>query len=57
MKLPAYRLLSCYGRALLLEFRIAYNSYNNGDIVISVRQAARLLGCDKDTAHKAIQEL
>jgi DNA-binding transcriptional MocR family regulator len=54
---PAYRHLSVYGRALLIEFRIAYNGYNNGEIVMSVRQGAKLIGCNKDTAAKAIKEL
>jgi hypothetical protein len=57
MVLPAYRLLSAYGRALLLEFRIAYNGHNNGGIVMSVRHAAKLLNCSKDTALKVIREL
>ena len=57
MKLPAYRLMSVYGRALLMEFRMAYTGYNNGEIVMSVRQAARLLNCNKDTAAKYLAEL
>ena len=57
MKLPAYRLMSVYGRALLMEFRMAYTGYNNGDIVMSIRQAAKLLQCNKDTALKYLVEL
>ncbi len=57
MELPAYRCLSTYGRALLLEFRRLYNTHNNGKIVMSVRQAARLLNCNKDTAAKVLREL
>jgi hypothetical protein len=57
MDLPAYRYLSVYGRALLLEFRRFYNGGNNGEIVMSVRQAAELLNCNKDTASKYLEEL
>ena len=57
MELPAYRHLSVYGRALLIEFRRKYNSYNNGEIVMSVRQAKNALNCHKDTAAKALREL
>ena len=57
MDLPAYRHLSCYGRALLMEYRRLYAPGRNGEIVMSVRQAADLLRCSKDTAHKAIREL
>ena len=57
MDLDAYRHLSVYGRALLLEFRRKYNGSNNGDIAMSVRDAARLLGCGKNTAFTALREL
>ena len=57
MKLPAYRLMSVYGRALLMEFRMAYTGHNNGEIVMSIRQAAELLNCNKDTAAKYLAEL
>ena len=57
MDCPAYRLLSVYGRSLLLEFRRAYIARSDGKIVMSVRQAAKLLNCNKDTAAKALREL
>jgi len=57
MDLPAYRRLSTYGRALLIEFRRKYHGSNNGEIAMSARDAARLLRCDKDTAFKAQGEL
>jgi DNA-binding transcriptional MocR family regulator len=57
MQCPAYRCLSVYGRSLLIEFRAHFNGHNNGEIVMSVRQAAKLLNCSKDTAMKAIHEL
>ena len=57
MKLPAYLLLSVYGRALLIEFRRKYNTHNNGDIAMSVRQAAQALGCCLARAFKTLGEL
>ena len=47
---PAYHHLSVYGRALLIEFRKRYNGSNNGQIAMSVRDAANLPNCHKDTA-------
>lgn len=57
MDTPAYRLMSVYGRALLVEIRRLYNGSNNGKIGMSVRQAADRLNCNKDTAAKALHEL
>ena len=57
MDCQAYRHLSVYGRALLMEFRKVYNGHNNGKIVMSVRQAAKLINCNKNTAAKTIKEL
>ena len=57
MDLPAYRHLSAYGRALVVEFRRKFNGSNNGDIAMSAREAARLLGCCKNTAFKVLREL
>ena len=57
MDTPAYRCMSVWGRSLLIEFRRKYNRSNNGDISMSVLDAARLLGCHKDTAFKALREL
>ncbi len=57
MDCAAYRALSCYARALLLEIRKRYNRTNNGKISMAVREAATALNCHKDTAAKALQEL
>ncbi len=57
MDTPAYRRMSAWGRSLLLEYRRKYNGSNNGEIAMSVRQAARLLNCCLDTAAKAQGEL
>ena len=54
---PAYRGLSCYARCLHTELHRRFNGTNNGDIVMSVRQAAALLNCNKDTANNAFKEL
>jgi len=53
----AYRDLDCYARALLVEFKRLYNGANNGDLYLSVRRAAELIGTSKDTATKAIRSL
>ena len=53
----AYRSLSCYARCLLTELGRRYNGDNNGDIPLSIREAAELLNCHKDTASKAFREL
>ena len=57
MDTPAYLCMSAWGRSLLLEYRRKYNGSNNGEIAMSVRQAARLLNCCLDTAAKAQGEL
>ena len=54
---PAYRHLSCYGRALLIEFIYRHTGGNNGSIVMSVREAADRLGVALNTALKALAEL
>lgn len=53
---PAYQALSVYGRAALVELRRRFNGSNNGNIVLSVRQAAAALGCHRDTASKALDD-
>ena len=57
MALPAWRMMSAHGRCLVLELRRKYNTRNNGEIVMSVREAAELLHCNKDTAHRALREV
>jgi len=53
----AYRSLSVYGRALLVEIKHRYNGRNNGEIVMSVREAASRLGASIPTAQKALRDL
>jgi hypothetical protein len=54
---PAYRSLSVGARALLIEVRALFNGSNNGELFLSVREAARRLDCDKDYAAKLFAEL
>lgn len=53
----AYRSLSPYARSLLVEFKRRYNGRNNGEIHMSVREAAGLLNCSDKTAGKALADL
>jgi hypothetical protein len=54
---PAYVSLSPWARAALIEVQRGYNGSNNGRIVLSVRDVATRLGCHRDTACGALQEL
>jgi hypothetical protein len=53
----AWRSLSPAARALYVELLRRYNGHNNGEISLSVREAARILHIAKDTASKAFKEL
>jgi hypothetical protein len=53
----AYHGLSAIARALLLEIIRRYNGANNGKIVLSARQAAYELNCDKNVITRASREL
>jgi len=54
----AYRSLDVYARALLIEFKGLYNGANNGELYMSVRDAAKRLGItSKDYAAAALQQL
>jgi hypothetical protein len=54
---PAYRSLSCYARTLLIELHRLYNGDNNGDLYMSVREAAKRIGTSTGTALKALRDL
>jgi hypothetical protein len=54
---PAWRALTPAARALYVELARRYNSFNNGGISMSVREAAFLVHIAKDTASKAFYEL
>lgn len=53
----AYRSLSCHARCLLVELYRRHNGENNGEISMSNREAAALLGINKDTAWKTFKQL
>ena len=53
----AYRSLSCHARCLLIELGRRHSGDNNGDIPMSVREAADLLGAAINTARGAFSQL
>lgn len=57
--LPAWRSLSLAARALLIEMMWDYrpDPGNNGYLKWPLRRAAKVLGCSKDTAAIALEEL
>jgi hypothetical protein len=57
MDSSAWRHLSCYSRALLVETMYRFDGSNNGRVIMSVREAAALLNADPKTAHKALRQL
>ena len=54
---PAWQSLRPPARALYVEIVKRFNGCNNGEISLSVREAARLLHIAKDTAGKTFHEL
>ena len=54
---PAWQSLPPAARALYIEMAKRYNGYNNGRIVTGVRDAKKLIGVSKDTAHMALRFL
>ena len=57
MDSPAYKSLSPKARCLMLELHRLEYPNRNGHIVMSEQQAAIALGCAKNTASKAFEEL
>jgi hypothetical protein len=53
----AYQSLSLKARAALMEICRRYDGGNNGRIVLSVREAAERMNCNKETASLAFREL
>ena len=53
----AYQSLDCVQRCLLHELKRLYAGTNNGELFLSVRRAAALLGVHKDTAARAFKYL
>ena len=57
MRTQAYRSLHPIARQLFTEISYFYDGSNNGQIFVSVRQAAEWLGVTKTTAAKYIRQL
>ncbi len=57
LRTDAWRSLSPQSRAVYIEIAQRFNGSNNGEISLSVREAARLVNIAKDTATKAFHEL
>jgi hypothetical protein len=53
----AFRALPALARCAYFEFIRAYNGRNNGDLVMSARMMAELLGCGRTCAAEAIRQL
>lgn len=54
---PAFRSLCTHARALLLELKALYNGINNGELFLSVREAARRLSVGKNLAERCFRQL
>lgn len=54
---PAYESLRCVERSLLVELYALYNGSNNGDLFLSVREAARRLNVAPATTCRAFKVL
>ena len=57
LRSAAYDRASLAARCLLVELMALYNGRNNGDVWLSVRDAAARLHCGKDRAQRAFAEL
>lgn len=60
MESPAWQALSVHAQALYPWLKLEWKgpkANNNGRIQLSVRQAAVLLGCSRETAAKALRDL
>ncbi len=54
---PAFRSLCCSSRSLLVELYIRYFGWNNGEISLSVREAAALLNVGRNRPTGLFREL
>ncbi len=59
MQTPAWKALSVYAKALYPELkrRAGIHGAKNGAFFMAVREVAEYLGCDKNTASKALHDL
>jgi len=54
---PSWQALSPKARCIWLEIKRRYNSRNNGEISLSVREAAIVVHCGKAAAQAALNQL
>ena len=54
---PAFRMLSGAALKVFIELRTRFNGGNNGELSLSLDEAARLLSIGKGTAQRAFAEL
>lgn len=54
---PAYRSLSGNERALYVELKLLYNGHNNGELFMSVRDAAASISVSSGTSSKVLKQL
>lgn len=54
---PSWKSLSPPAKCIFIELTRRYNPSNNGNIGLSIRDAAKAGGCGNNTARKALQEL
>lgn len=57
LRSDAFRSLSPYSRTLLLEFKRRYKGTNNGEIPMSLREAAELCNCSEKPMRKSFKQL
>jgi Helix-turn-helix domain len=57
LKSSAWRSLSPVARSVYIELAALYNGTNNGGLALSARDAAKRVGCSKNTAALAFSEL
>jgi hypothetical protein len=57
LRSAVYRSLGLAARCLLIELYDLYDGGNNGDVFLSIREAAKRLGIGKNRSHDAFREL
>ena len=57
LKTPAWLSLSCQAKCLLIELQALYNGTNNGELFLSIREAAKRLNTGTKQASAAFVEL
>ena len=55
--LPAWKMMNCFARSLIVELHTAYRPTEENLIVLSDRRAASLINCSRPTAVKAVAKL